>query len=121
MVSARPSAAASDARFGARPAAGASPDHLLTPDRPDPAPARPAKSKGKSMTVNIRNWQELKKPSNLKIKTGSAGKRKATCVAEPPERSFGLTLGNALRRGLPASLPGSTEEHTSELHSLMHT
>src|SRR3546814_3390612 len=83
------------------------PDHLLTPDRPDPAPARPAKSKGKSMTVNIRNWQELKKPSNLEIKAGSDGKRKATFVAEPLERGFGLTLGNALRRVLLSSLQGA--------------
>src|SRR3546814_16721155 len=76
MVSARPSAAASDARFGARPAAGASPDHLLTPDRPDPAPARPAKSKGKSTTVNIRNWQEVKK----KRKSDVEGQRVAVRV-----------------------------------------
>src|SRR3546814_11668758 len=91
MVSARPSAAASDARFGARPAAGASPDHLLTPDRPDPAPARPAKSKGKSMTVNIRNWQELKKHRNLEIKAGSDGKRTETFVAHPAQSGVGST------------------------------
>ena len=59
------------------------------------------------MTVNIRNWQELKKPSNLEIKAGSDGKRKATFVAEPLERGFGLTLGNALRRVLLSSLQGA--------------
>src|SRR3546814_20004751 len=90
MVSARPSAAASDARFGARPAAGASPDHLLTPDRPDPAPARPAHSKGKPLTVNIRTWQELKKTSNPEIKNGSDGTRKAPLLAQPPDSAFGL-------------------------------
>src|SRR3546814_8789455 len=98
------------------------------------SPIRPAQSKGKSMTVNIRNWQELKKPSNLEIKAGSDGKRKATFVAEPLERGFGLTLGNALRRVLLSSLQGAAitsikienvlhefrpEEHTSELQSLM--
>ena len=49
------------------------------------------------MTVNIKNWQELKKPNNLDIKPGHDPKRRATFVAEPLERGFGLTLGNALR------------------------
>ncbi len=52
------------------------------------------------MTVNIKNWQELKKPNSLEIKAGGDGKRRATFVAEPLERGFGLTLGNALRRVL---------------------
>ena len=34
-------------------------------------------------------------------------KRKATFVAEPLERGFGLTLGNALRRVLLSSLQGA--------------
>ena len=59
------------------------------------------------MTVNIKNWQELKKPNNLEVKTGS-DKRRATFVAEPLERGFGLTLGNALRRVLLSSLQGAS-------------
>ena len=59
------------------------------------------------MTVNSKNWQELKKPSNLEIKTGADAKRRATFVAEPLERGFGLTLGNALRRVLLSSLQGA--------------
>ncbi len=59
------------------------------------------------MTVNIKNWQELKKPSALDLKTGSDPSRKATFVAEPLERGFGLTLGNALRRTLLSSLQGA--------------
>ena len=59
------------------------------------------------MTVNMKNWQELKKPSGLDIKTSGDGKRKATFVAEPLERGFGLTLGNALRRVLLSSLQGA--------------
>ena len=59
------------------------------------------------MTVNMKNWQELKKPNALEIKPTSDGKRKATFVAEPLERGFGLTLGNALRRGLLSSLQGA--------------
>ena len=59
------------------------------------------------MTVNMKNWQELKKPNNLEIKAAGDGKRKATFVAEPLERGFGLTLGNALRRVLLSSLQGA--------------
>lgn len=59
------------------------------------------------MTVNIKNWQELKKPNGLEIKSGGDPKRKATFVAEPLERGFGLTLGNALRRVLLSSLQGA--------------
>lgn len=59
------------------------------------------------MTVNLKNWQELKKPNSLELKTGSDAKRKATFVAEPLERGFGLTLGNALRRVLLSSLQGA--------------
>ena len=59
------------------------------------------------MSVNMKNWQELKKPNSLDVKSGGDGKRKATFVAEPLERGFGLTLGNALRRVLLSSLQGA--------------
>src|SRR3546814_11404378 len=59
------------------------------------------------MTVNMKNWQELKKPNSLEIKAGGDPKRKATFVAEPLERGFGLPLGNALRRVLLSSLQGA--------------
>lgn len=59
------------------------------------------------MTVNMKNWQELKKPTSLEIKSGGDSKRKAIFVAEPLERGFGLTLGNALRRVLLSSLQGA--------------
>ncbi|RHW18115.1 DNA-directed RNA polymerase subunit alpha [Sphingomonas gilva] len=59
------------------------------------------------MSVNVKNWQELKKPTGLEKKSGGDGKRKATFVAEPLERGFGLTLGNALRRVLLSSLQGA--------------
>jgi DNA-directed RNA polymerase subunit alpha len=59
------------------------------------------------VSVNAKNWQELKKPSGLEKKSGGDGKRKATFVAEPLERGFGLTLGNALRRVLLSSLQGA--------------
>ncbi len=59
------------------------------------------------MTVNMKNWQELKKPNALELKSGTDARRKATFVAEPLERGFGLTLGNSLRRVLLSSLQGA--------------
>ena len=53
-----------------------------------------------------KNWQELIKPTKLEINASGDGSRKATAVAEPLERGFGLTLGNALRRVLLSSLQG---------------
>ncbi len=54
-----------------------------------------------------RNWQELIKPNSLDTTPGSDAKRYATVVAEPLERGFGMTLGNALRRVLLSSLQGA--------------
>jgi len=54
-----------------------------------------------------KNWQELIKPSKLDIDAGTNANRMATIVAEPLERGFGLTLGNALRRILLSSLQGA--------------
>ncbi|WP_425540650.1 DNA-directed RNA polymerase subunit alpha [Rhodoblastus acidophilus] len=54
-----------------------------------------------------KNWQELIKPNKLNVSPGEDPKRVATVVAEPLERGFGLTLGNALRRILLSSLQGA--------------
>lgn len=54
-----------------------------------------------------KNWQELIKPTKLEIEPGADPKRTATVVAEPLERGFGLTLGNAMRRVLLSSLQGA--------------
>jgi DNA-directed RNA polymerase subunit alpha len=60
------------------------------------------------LAVNAKNWQELKKPNQLERKSGGGdARRRATFVAEPLERGFGLTLGNALRRVLLSSLQGA--------------
>ena len=48
----------------------------------------------------INNWQALIKPSKLKLINDEESQFKATLVAEPLERGFGLTLGNALRLSL---------------------
>ena len=54
-----------------------------------------------------KNWQELIKPSKLSISPNSEGSNVSTIVAEPLERGFGVTLGNALRRILLSSLQGA--------------
>ncbi len=54
-----------------------------------------------------KNWQELIRPNGLDIKPGADPMRMATAIAEPLERGFGLTLGNALRRVLLSSLQGA--------------
>jgi DNA-directed RNA polymerase subunit alpha len=54
-----------------------------------------------------KNWQDLIKPNKLDVKSGPDRQRVATMVAEPLERGFGLTLGNALRRVLLSSLQGA--------------
>ena len=54
-----------------------------------------------------KNWQSLIKPKQLSVEPGDDPKRVATVVAEPLERGFGLTLGNALRRVLLSSLQGA--------------
>jgi DNA-directed RNA polymerase subunit alpha len=60
------------------------------------------------MAVNAKNWQEMKKPNALEKKVGGGdARRRATFVAEPLERGFGLTLGNSLRRVLLSSLQGA--------------
>jgi DNA-directed RNA polymerase subunit alpha len=54
-----------------------------------------------------RNWQSLRKPEKLDIEPGADDMRMATIIAEPLERGFGITLGNALRRILLSSLHGA--------------
>jgi DNA-directed RNA polymerase subunit alpha len=54
-----------------------------------------------------KNWQELIKPNKLDVAPGDDPRRAATAVAEPLERGFGVTLGNALRRILLSSLQGA--------------
>ena len=41
-----------------------------------------------------KNWQALIKPTNLEVLPGGEPGIKATVVAEPLERGYGLTLVN---------------------------
>jgi len=54
-----------------------------------------------------KNWQELIKPSKLNTQAGTDPRRIGSIIAEPLERGYGLTLGNALRRVLLSSLQGA--------------
>lgn len=55
-----------------------------------------------------KNWQVLIKSCKLDVQYVDASMREAIVVAEPLERGFGSTLGNALRRVLLSSLQGSS-------------
>jgi DNA-directed RNA polymerase subunit alpha len=66
----------------------------------------PLNTMGANVTIQ-KNWQELIRPNKLQVFAGADPKREATVVAEPLERGFGVTLGNALRRILLSSLQGA--------------
>src|ERR1700685_1430095 len=66
----------------------------------------PLNAMGDNVTIQ-KNWQELIRPSKLQVSPGGDTRRAATVVAEPLERGFGVTLGNALRRILLSSLQGA--------------
>src|SRR5579859_7303956 len=61
----------------------------------------------KQSAVIQRNWQSLIKPEKLEVEPGADPAKMATVVAEPLERGFGMTLGNAIRRILLSSLQGA--------------
>ncbi|MEW6487690.1 MAG: DNA-directed RNA polymerase subunit alpha [Thermodesulfobacteriota bacterium] len=54
-----------------------------------------------------RNWRELIRPKRLEAEPESLSATYGKFVAEPLERGFGTTLGNALRRVLLSSLQGA--------------
>lgn len=66
-----------------------------------------------------KNWQELKKPTEIELKRGQDGGYRATLVAEPLERGFGVTLGNALRRVMLSSLRGAAVT-SIEIEGVLH-
>ena len=54
-----------------------------------------------------KNWMELIKPSKMDVNVQDNDGKRGILVAEPLERGFGLTLGNAIRRVLLSSLQGA--------------
>ncbi len=71
------------------------------------------------VTLLQKNWQDLIKPNKLEVVSGRDRSRSATLVAEPLERGFGLTLGNALRRVLLSSLQGAAIK-TVQIDGVLH-
>ena len=80
---------------------------MLDDDIRIPEPEAPRNDQERATPVLQKNWQDLIKPTKLNITAGRDPDRYATIVAEPLERGFGLTLGNALRRVLLSSLQGA--------------
>ena len=56
--------------------------------------------------INVKNWKSLIKPGKLDVNL-SDDKSHAKITAEPLEKGYGLTLGNALRRILLSSIRGT--------------
>jgi DNA-directed RNA polymerase subunit alpha len=54
-----------------------------------------------------KNWRDLIKPRGLHVDQDNLTDTYGKFVAEPLERGFGITLGNALRRVLLSSLQGA--------------
>ena len=54
-----------------------------------------------------KNWKEIIKPSKLEVNEEKNPEYTSTIIAEPLERGYGVTIGNALRRVLLSSLQGS--------------
>ena len=54
-----------------------------------------------------KNWKEIIKPSKLEVREEKNPDNTSTIIAEPLERGYGVTIGNALRRILLSSLQGS--------------
>lgn len=54
-----------------------------------------------------RNWRDLIKPRGLTVDKDTLTPRYGRFFAEPLERGYGITLGNALRRVLLSSLQGA--------------
>ena len=71
------------------------------------------------VTLLQKNWQDLIKPNKLDVQSGRDRSRVATLVAEPLERGFGLTLGNAQRRVLLSSLQGAAVK-TVQIDGVLH-
>ena len=59
-----------------------------------------------TVEVNPKNWKKLIKPTKLDVQLNE-DKSCAKIVAEPLEKGYGLTLGNALRRILLSSIRGT--------------
>src|SRR6218665_4084403 len=72
-----------------------------------------------SMMSIEKNWLELIRPKKPVIEHSYDAARRAILIAEPLERGFGMTLGNALRRVLLSSLQGAAIK-TVQIDGVLH-
>ncbi len=63
--------------------------------------------------------RDLIKPKRIEVENGTADSRYGKFVAEPLERGFGLTIGNAIRRILLSSLQGAAVT-SIRIENVMH-
>jgi len=66
-----------------------------------------------------KNWSELIKPTKMEVNVEESNGRFGILTAEPLERGFGHTLGNALRRVLLSSMPGSAVTEVT-IENILH-
>lgn len=69
--------------------------------------------------INTQNWKSLIKPERLYVETDSLTPEYGKFVAEPLERGFGITIGNALRRVLLSSIQGAAIT-TIRIENVLH-
>ncbi len=69
--------------------------------------------------INTQNWKSLIKPERLYVETDSLTPEYGKFVAEPLERGFGITIGNALRRVLLSSIQGAAIT-TVRIENVLH-
>lgn len=69
--------------------------------------------------INTQNWKSLIKPEGLQVERDSLTQEYGKFVAEPLERGFGITIGNALRRVLLSSIQGAAIT-TVRIENVLH-
>ena len=67
--------------------------------------------------IMYMNWREMIKPGRVEVSASTATYGKFVC--EPLERGFGITIGNALRRILLASIHGAAIV-SAKIDNVMH-
>ena len=67
--------------------------------------------------IMYMNWREMIKPGRVEVSASTATYGKFVC--EPLERGFGITIGNALRRVLLASIHGAAIV-SAKIDNVMH-
>src|ERR1700679_2187401 len=59
------------------------------------------------MNITTRNWRDLIRPRGIQVEQETLTDFYGKFTCEPPERGYGITGGNSLRRILLSSLQGA--------------